>query len=60
MKIRDLIENLQACDPEAEVLLSLEFNRANLDPDQILPATLAVQMPASIWALPPTASKNGY
>lgn len=36
MKIRDLIENLQACDPEAEVLLSLEFNRANLDPDQII------------------------
>jgi hypothetical protein len=36
MKIRDLIENLQACDPEAEVSLSLEFNRENLDPDQIV------------------------
>ena len=35
MKIRELIEKLQACDPEAEVLLSLEFNRANIDPDHI-------------------------
>jgi hypothetical protein len=35
MKIKELIESLESCDPEAMVFLSLEFKRKNLDPERI-------------------------